>query len=281
MPKVTVLSQTGKKAGSIELNDAVFGIEPNQQVIYDVVNAQRAALRQGTHSTKTRSEVRGGGRKPWRQKGTGRARQGSIRAPQWRGGGITFGPTPRDYSVKVNRKVAKLALRSAYSYKVKEELITVIDKFELTEIKTKDFANILKNVNVEGKTLVVLTDSNENVERSAKNIGNVFVTTASHASVLDILSYKNLIIEQGAIEVVEKIAAPTTEEVAVVVEKKKSFVEKVAEKVTGAAKKVEHAVENAVETAKDAVEHAVENVVETVSKKKHTEDKTEEVETNE
>ncbi len=277
MPKVTVLSQTGKKAGSIELNDAIFGIEPNQQVIYDVVNAQRAALRQGTHSTKTRSEVRGGGRKPWRQKGTGRARQGSIRAPQWRGGGITFGPTPRDYSVKVNRKVAKLALRSAYSYKVQKELLTVIDKFELTGIKTKDFANILKNVNVEGKTLVVLADSNENVERSANNIANVFVTTASHASVLDILSYKNLIIEQGAVEIIESIAASTPASEEVVVEKKKTFLEKVAEKVSDAAKKVEHAVENVVETAKDAVE----NVVETVSKRKHTEDETEEVDTNE
>ncbi len=276
MPKVTVLSQTGKKAGSIELNDAIFGIEPNQQVIYDVVNAQRAALRQGTHSTKTRSEVSGGGRKPWRQKGTGRARQGSIRAPQWRGGGITFGPTPRDYSVKVNRKVAKLALRSAYSYKVKEELLTVIDKFELASIKTKDFAKILENVNVEGKTLIVLADSNENVERSAKNIANVFVTTANHASVLDILSYKNLIVEQGAVEIIETIAASSTSE-EVIVEKKKTFVEKIAEKVSNAAKKVEHAVESAVETAKDAVE----NVVETVSKKKHTEDETEEVETNE
>ncbi len=271
MPKVTVLSQTGKKAGSIELNDAIFGIEPNQQVIYDVVNAQRAALRQGTHKVKTRSEVRGGGRKPWRQKGTGRARQGTIRAPQWRGGGIVFGPTPRDYSVKVNRKVAKLALRSAYSYKVQEELLTVIDKFELAEIKTKEFANILKNINIEGKTLVVLAESNENVERSAKNIGNVFVTTASHASVLDILSYKNLIIEQGAVEIIQTIAAPTSEEV--VVEKKKTFVEKVAEKVAGAAKKVEHAVESVVESAKDAVEN--------VAKKKKDEDKTEEVETNE
>ncbi len=207
MPKVTVLSQTGKEAGSVVLDDAIFGIEPNQQVIYDVVNAQRAALRQGTHSTKTRSEVRGGGRKPWRQKGTGRARQGTIRAPQWRGGGVVFGPTPRDYSVKVNRKVAKLALKSAYSHKVKEDLMTVIDKFELNDIKTKEFASILKNVNVEGKTLVVLADSNENVERSANNIASVFVTTANHASVLDILSYKNLIIEQGAISIVESMVA--------------------------------------------------------------------------
>ncbi len=283
MPKVTVLSQTGKKAGSVELNDTVFGIEPNQQVIYDVVNAQRAALRQGTHKTKTRSEVRGGGRKPWRQKGTGRARQGTIRAPQWRGGGIVFGPTPRDYSVKVNRKVAKLALRSAYSFKVQENLLTVIDKFELKEIKTKEFANILKNVNIEGKTLIVLSEPNANVERSANNIANVFVTTANHASVLDILSYKNLVIEQGAIEIIESIAKDANSD-EVVVEEKKGLVGKLAARVVKTAKKVENAVEHAVEHAKDAVENAVEHAkdaVENVKKGKKDDADTEEVETNE
>ncbi len=205
MPKIAILNQKGASVGELALADSVFGIEPNKQAIYDVVNAQRAALRQGTHKTKTRSEVRGGGRKPWRQKGTGRARQGTIRAPQWRGGGTVFGPTPRDYSVKVNKKVSRLALKSVYSYKVEQELLKVIDKFDLGEIKTKQFANILKDIKTDGKTLVVLADNNANVERSANNIPNVFVTTANHVSVLDILNYKNLVLEQGAVEKIEGV----------------------------------------------------------------------------
>lgn len=205
MPTIALLNQAGEKIKDITLAPEVFGVEPNQQVIYDVVNAQRAAMRQGTHDTKTRTEVRGGGRKPWRQKGTGRARQGSIRAPQWRGGGVVFGPTPRSYEVKVNRKVRRLALKSALSYKVLNEKFVAVDAIQLAEIKTKAFVNVLNNLKVEGKALVVVPELTENVEKSARNLPNVFVTDQSHVSVYDILRYDKLVCALDAIKYFEEV----------------------------------------------------------------------------
>lgn len=204
MPTLALLNQAGEKLKDITLDDAVFGIEPNSQVLYDVVNAQRAAKRQGTHDTKNRTEVRGGGRKPWRQKGTGRARQGSIRAPQWRGGGVVFGPTPRSYEVKVNRKVRRLGLKSALSAKVLRGELTVVDKIQLEEAKTKNFVQILKNIKVEGKTLVVIPEADELVLRAARNVANSLTEVVNHVSVLDILSYKNLVLTEGAVKYFEE-----------------------------------------------------------------------------
>ena len=205
MPIVALLNQTGEKLQDITLDDSVFGIEPNQQVIYDVVNAQRAAMRQGTHDTKTRSEVRGGGRKPWRQKGTGRARQGSTRAPQWRHGGIVFGPTPRSYAVKVNRKVSKLAMKSALSYKVANDKLIAVDSISLSEIKTKNFVQVLESLNACGKTLFVLPEVTENVERSSRNIPNVSVNVANHVSVYDVLNCETLIVTENALKDIEEV----------------------------------------------------------------------------
>ena len=205
MPTVALLNQTGAKVKDITLADAVFGIEPNQQVLYDVINAQRAALRQGTADTKERSEVRGGGRKPYRQKGTGRARQGSIRAAQWVGGGTVFGPTPRDYSVKVNRKVRRLGLRSVLSAKVLREELTVVDKIEIQDAKTKLFAKVLDDLKVsEKKTLVLVGSVDEKIALASRNIKNAYLTTAEHASVLDIASYKNLVLTLDAVKYFEE-----------------------------------------------------------------------------
>ena len=205
MPTVALLNQTGEKIQEITLDDSVFGIEPNQQVIYDVVNAQRAAMRQGTHDTKTRSEVRGGGRKPWRQKGTGRARQGSTRSPQWRHGGIVFGPTPRSYAVKVNRKVSKLAMKSALSYKVANEKLIAVDSISLNEIKTKNFVQVLEALNACGKTLFVLPEVTENVERSSRNIPNVSVNVANHVSVYDVLNSDKVVVALDSIKYFEEV----------------------------------------------------------------------------
>jgi large subunit ribosomal protein L4 len=205
MPTVALLNQTGAKIKDLKLADAVFGIEPNQQVLFDVVNAQRAALRQGTADTKERSEVSGGGRKPYRQKGTGRARQGSIRAAQWVGGGTVFGPTPRDYSVKVNRKVRRLGLRSVLSAKVLRNELTVVDKIELQDAKTKLFAKVLDDLKVsEKKTLVVVGSVDEKIALASRNIKNAYLTTADHASVLDIASYKNLVLTLDAVKYFEE-----------------------------------------------------------------------------
>lgn len=205
MPTVALLNQTGAKVKDITLADAVFGIEPNQQVLYDVINAQRAALRQGTADTKERNEVSGGGRKPYRQKGTGRARQGSIRAAQWVGGGTVFGPTPRDYSVKVNRKVRRLGLRSVLSAKVLRNELTVVDKIELQDAKTKLFAKVLDDLKVsEKKTLVVVGSVDEKIALASRNIKNAYLTTADHASVLDIASYKNLVLTLDAVKYFEE-----------------------------------------------------------------------------
>ena len=205
MPTVALLNQTGAKVKDITLADAVFGIEPNQQVLYDVINAQRAALRQGTADTKERSEVRGGGRKPYRQKGTGRARQGSIRAAQWVGGGTVFGPTPRDYSVKVNRKVRRLGLRSVLSAKVLREELTVVDKIEIQDAKTKLFAKVLDDLKLsEKKTLVLVGSVDEKIALASRNIKNAYLTTADQASVLDIASYKNLVLTLDAVKYFEE-----------------------------------------------------------------------------
>ncbi|MEH7386612.1 50S ribosomal protein L4 [Bacillus sp. JJ1521] len=207
MPKVSLYNQTGSAVGEIELNDSVFGVEPNQQVLFDAVIMQRASLRQGTHKTKIRSEVAGGGRKPWRQKGTGRARQGSIRSPQWRGGGTVFGPTPRSYSYKLPKKVRRLAIKSALSTKVLEENILVLDNLVLETPKTKDMVAVLKGLNVERKALIVTADVNEAVELSARNIPGVTVVAANGVSVLDVLNHDKLVITKAAVEKVEEVLA--------------------------------------------------------------------------
>jgi len=205
MPTVALLNQEGQKVQDLVLAEEVFGCEPNQQVIFDVVNAQRAAMRHGTHDTKTRNEVRGGGRKPWRQKGTGRARQGSINAPQWRHGGIVFGPTPRSYAVKVNRKVQKVAMKSALSYKVANEKLVVVDSISLNEIKTKEFVRVLTNLNANGKTLVVLPELTENVRRSAANVAGTSVNVQNHVSVYDLLNCDKVVVALDSVKYFEEV----------------------------------------------------------------------------
>lgn len=205
MPKVALLNQTGKNVGEITLSDTVFNVEPNQQVLYEVVKAQRAAMRQGTHKTKGRSEVRGGGRKPWKQKGTGRARAGSTRSPIWVGGGTVFGPTPRDYSLKVNRKVRRLALKTVLTLKVRDDKFKVLDTISLESIKTKGMIEVLNNLNLSGKIMIILPEGNENVSKSARNIPGVVVTTVSHASVYEIMSYKNILTTVDAVKLYEEV----------------------------------------------------------------------------
>ncbi|WP_337982997.1 50S ribosomal protein L4 [Lysinibacillus sp. C5.1] len=205
MTKVSVLSQTGASVGEIELNEAIFGIEPNEAVLFDAVVAQRASLRQGNHKVKNRSEVAGGGRKPWRQKGTGRARQGSIRSPQWRGGGIVFGPTPRSYSYKLPKKVRRLALKSALSAKVVEQNFVVLDALTLAAPKTKEFTKILKDLSLEKKSLFVTADLDENVALSARNIPGVTVLTANGINVLDLLGHEKVVFTKAAVEKVEEV----------------------------------------------------------------------------
>ena len=205
MPKVALLNQTGKNIGNIELNDSVFAVEPNQQVVFDVIKAQRAAMRQGTHKTKSRGEVRGGGRKPWKQKGTGRARSGSTRSPIWVGGGVVFGPTPRDYSFKVNKKVRRLALKSVLSSKVKEDKLLVLDKLALQSIQTKGMTEVLNNLNITGKIMIVLPENNEAVALSSRNIPGVTVTTVSHASVYELMIYKTLVMTADAVKLYEEV----------------------------------------------------------------------------
>ena len=204
MPSIVVFNQTGAEVGKINLKKEVFAVEPNMQVVYDVVNAERAAMRQGTHKTKNRTEVSGGGRKPWRQKGTGRARQGSIRAPQWRGGGVVFGPTPRSYSVKVNKKVVKLAVKSLLSSRFATKDITVVDEFVLENFKTKTLVEILKNLNVTGKTLVITEEENYNLFKAGANIPNVYVQTKSHLSVYDLINADKYVVTKAAIKKYEE-----------------------------------------------------------------------------
>lgn len=205
MPKVALFNQDGKQAGDIELNESVFGIEPNKSVLFEAVVMQRASLRQGTHKTKIRSEVAGGGRKPWRQKGTGRARQGSIRSPQWRGGGTVFGPVPRSYSYKLPKKVRRLAIKSALSTKVLEENILVLQSLAFEAPKTKDFKAVLGNLSVEKKALIVTADLDENVALSARNIPGVTVLTANGINVLDLLGHEKVVFTKSAVEKVEEV----------------------------------------------------------------------------
>ncbi|MDD8049287.1 MAG: 50S ribosomal protein L4 [Thomasclavelia sp.] len=207
MLKVKVYNQEGAEGKELKLNEAVFGIEPNKQAIYDMVLLQRASLRQGTHKVKNRTEVAGGGKKPWRQKGTGRARQGSIRAPQWRGGGTVFGPTPRSYSFKVNRKVGRLALKSALSSKVADKEFMALEGIEITTPKTKEMVKVLTNLEAPQKTLIILDEINENVARAANNIPGVKLLDAKHVNVYDILDSNKLIMSEAAIKAVEEVLA--------------------------------------------------------------------------
>lgn len=206
MPNIVVLNQAGKELHEIALSPEVFGIEPNQQVIFDAIVMQRACMRQGTHDTKGRSEVRGGGRKPWRQKGTGRARQGSIRAAQWRGGGTVFGPTPRSYSYKLNKKVRRLALKSVLSEKVAESNMMVLDKFEIAEPKTKTFNGIIDALQIGKKTLFVVSPDEdfENAFKSMRNIPTMMMLTADAINVYDIVNANKIVFTEAAVKCVEE-----------------------------------------------------------------------------
>jgi len=207
MPKVALFSVNGSQVGDIELSESVFGIEPNVHVLHSAVLLQQAAERFGTHKTKGRSEVRGGGRKPWKQKGTGRARQGSIRAPQWVGGGTVFGPTPRSYGFKLPKKVRRLAIKSALSSKVIDNSIIVLDQLALNAPKTKDFAAILNNLKVDRKALVVTANYEDNVALSGRNIPGVKIVAADGINVRDVLVYDKLIITKEAVEKVQEVLA--------------------------------------------------------------------------
>ena len=207
MPKVDVYNMQGKKVSDVELNEAVFGIEPNETIVHSVLVNYLANQRQGTQSTKTRAEVRGGGRKPWRQKGTGRARQGSIRAPQWVKGGIALGPKPRSYKYTVNKKERRLAIKSLLSSKVLENELTVVDKLELKEIKTKTMVKALSDLKVEGKTLIVLADKNENVLMSSRNIEGVKTILLNNINVFDLLKYNNLVLPLETVKKIEEVYA--------------------------------------------------------------------------
>ncbi len=203
--KFELVDLNGKKVKDINLSKEVFGIEPNDVVLKDAIVLGRAALRQGTHKAKTRAEVSGGGRKPWRQKGTGNARQGSIRAVQWVGGGIAFGPVPRDYSKKQNRKERKLALRSAYSYKAKDNNIVVVEKLGFETPETKGMVSVLKSLNLDNvKTLVVVKEYDENVILASRNLKNIMIALPEEVSVLDIVSAKKLLIEEAALEKIKE-----------------------------------------------------------------------------
>ena len=207
MPSIDVYNVEGKKVSSVDLKEEIFGIEPNEAVVHSVLVNFLANQRQGTQSTKTRAEVRGGGRKPWRQKGTGRARQGSIRAPQWIKGGIALGPRPRSYKYTVNKKERRLAIKSLLSSKVLENELTVVDAFNFDSIKTKQMVNALTNLKVEGKTLIVLPEKNENVQKSARNIKNVKTLQVNTINVYDLLKYKNLVITLDTVKKLEEVYA--------------------------------------------------------------------------
>jgi large subunit ribosomal protein L4 len=205
MPKLAMLNQQGESIGSLNLKDEVFAVENNDQVIYDVIKQQRAAMRQGTVMTKNRTQVRGGGRKPYRQKGTGHARQGSIRAPHYVGGGVVFGPSPRDYSYKVNRKVRRLALRIALSEKLRGENLIAVDSIVLASHKTKDMVTVLNNLKVEGKVMVVLGEESDLVSTASRNLPNVQTVLYNHVSVYDILNIKKMIVTKEALERLEEV----------------------------------------------------------------------------
>ncbi len=206
MPKTALLSLKGEKIKDIKLDDSVWGITPNDQVIYESINLFMANRRQGTHSTKNRSEVSGGGRKPWRQKGTGNARQGSIRAPHWVGGGVIFGPTSnRNYTKKMNKKERRLALKSALTYKATDKAIIVVDKFDAETSKTKDMMKVLEGLKVTGKTLIVTTELTENLILSTRNLSNIKVVLANELNTYDVLYVDKMIITEDAVKYVEEV----------------------------------------------------------------------------
>ncbi len=207
MPKIDVYDINGKKVKELELNEAVFGIEPNEAVVHSVLVNFLANQRQGTQSTKTRSEVSGGGRKPWRQKGTGRARQGSIRAPQWIKGGIALGPKPRSYKYTVNKKERQLAVKSVLSSKVLENELVVVDSLTLNDIKTKEMVKALSNLKVEGKVLIMLPEKNEKVQKSARNIEGVKTTLVETINVYDLLKYNKLVVTEDTVKKLEEVYA--------------------------------------------------------------------------
>ena len=207
MPKIDVYNIEGKKVSDIELNENVFGIKPNEAIVHRALVNYMANQRQGTASTKTRSEVSGGGRKPWKQKGTGRARQGSTRAPQWIKGGIALGPKPRDYRYTINKKERRLAIKSVLSSKVLENNLVVVDTLQFEEIKTKNMVKALENLKVEGKTLIVLPEKNLNVQKSAKNIENVKTTLTNTINVYDLLKYNKLVLTVDSVKNLEEVYA--------------------------------------------------------------------------
>ena len=206
MANVSVYNMEGKEVGTMELNDAVFGVEVNEHLVHLAVVAQLANKRQGTQKAKTRSEVSGGGRKPWRQKGTGHARQGSTRAPQWTGGGVVFAPTPREYSFKMNKKEKRMALKSVLTSRVQENKLIVLDELKFDEIKTKNMKAVLDNLNVT-KALVVLNDNDKNVVLSARNIANVATAQTSTINVYDILKYNTVVVTKAAVATIEEVYA--------------------------------------------------------------------------
>ena len=207
MPNIDVYNIDGKKVSTIELKEEIFGIEPNEAIVHSVLVNYMANQRQGTGNTKTRAEVSGGGKKPWKQKGTGRARQGSIRAPQWIKGGIALGPKPRDFRYRVNKKERRLAVKSVLSSKILENNLVVLDKIDFTEIKTKNMVKALENLKVEGKTLIVLPEKNENVQKSARNIEGVKTSLVNTINVYDLLKYNKLILTLDSVKSIEEVYA--------------------------------------------------------------------------
>lgn len=205
MTKIAAYKDNGAENGAVEVQDAVFGIEPNDSVVTDAVIMQRASMRQGTHDVKNRSEVRGGGRKPWRQKGTGRARQGSIRSPQWVGGGVVFGPTPRSYAYHLPKKVSRLALKSVLSQKAADSNLIVIDSISYDKPSTKAFAQLLNTVGADNKALVVVEDGNDNVALSARNIDKVKVVAPEGVNVLDVINANKLVVTKAALSKIEEV----------------------------------------------------------------------------
>lgn len=205
MSKLSVLNTKGEKVKDITLSKEIWGIEPNDAVLYDAITLSRNSLRQGTADTKTRSEVSGGGKKPWRQKGTGRARQGSTRAPHWYHGGVVFGPHPRDYSKKMNRKERRLALKSALAYKALEKELIVVDNFDIQSSKTKDVKSLLANLKAEKNVLIVVDELNENMILATRNLSNVILLQASEINVLDVISADKMIITEAAVKQIEEV----------------------------------------------------------------------------
>ena len=204
MPKLALLNQQGESVGNLKLNDEVFAVENNEQVIYDVVKQQRAAMRQGTSQVKNRSAVKGGGKKPYRQKGTGHARQGTIRAPQYTGGGVVFGPSPRDYDYKVNKKVRRLALKIVLSDKVRQNNLIAVDSLALASHQTKEMVTVLNSLKAEGKVMIILDDFNELIETSSRNIPNLVAVAYNHISVYDILNTNTVVATEAALKKIEE-----------------------------------------------------------------------------